>query len=140
MNRRFLSVILFALVVSAIASFGLYKAVVSRMTPTMAADRVQLVGAARDLPQGTLLKASDFKMVDWGGPVPSQAIYKQEDAIGRGVTVPTISLYWSCQETWLASISVMIFSFATREIGVDSIRASAAATRIPHAVAIAEDA
>jgi pilus assembly protein CpaB len=86
MNRRFLSVILFALVVSAIASFGLYKAVVSRMTPTMAADRVQLVGAARDLPQGTLLKASDFKMVDWGGPVPSQAIYKQEDAIGRGVT------------------------------------------------------
>lgn len=85
MNQRFLSVILFAFIVSAIASFGLYKVVTSRMDANKAAPTTPIVAAAKDLGLGTLLKAEDIKMIDWPGDVPPQAIRKPEDAIGRGI-------------------------------------------------------
>ena len=86
MNQRFLSVILFAFAVSAVASFGLYKVVTNRMDAAKSVPTVQLVGAAKDLPGGMLVKADDLKLLDWAGPVPPQAILKIEDAVGRGVT------------------------------------------------------
>lgn len=85
MNQRFLSVILFAFIVSAIASFGLYKVVTSRMDANKSAPTTPIVAASKDLGLGTLLKAEDIKMVDWPGDVPPQAIRKPEDAIGRGI-------------------------------------------------------
>lgn len=85
MNQRFLSVILFAFVVSALASFGLYKVVTSRMEASKNVPTVQLVAAARDLPEGTLVKAEDLKMIEWTGTAPPQSLLKTEDAIGRGV-------------------------------------------------------
>lgn len=84
MNQRFLSVILFAFIVSAIASFGLYKVVTSRMDANKAAPTTPIVAASKDLSLGTLLKAEDIKMIDWPGDVPVQAIRRPEDAIGRG--------------------------------------------------------
>ncbi|MBI2685867.1 MAG: Flp pilus assembly protein CpaB [Acidobacteria bacterium] len=86
MNQRFLSVILFAFAISALASFGLYKVISSRIDSTKSVATVQLVGAARDLPEGTLIKAEDLKTVEWAGTPPPQAILKAEEAIGRGVT------------------------------------------------------
>lgn len=91
MNQRFLSVILFAFVVSALASFGLYKVVTSRMEASKAAATVPVVAAARDLPEGTLIKAEDLKMIEWSGTAPPQAILKTEDAIGRGVVGQTFA-------------------------------------------------
>ena len=85
MNQRFLTVILFAFAVAAVATYGLYNVVISRTGSTQSTPTVQMVGAARDLPEGLLIKAEDLKMLDWSGPTPPQAILKTEDAIGRGV-------------------------------------------------------
>lgn len=85
MNQRFLSVILFAFAVSAVASFGLFKVVTSRMDATKPTQIYSVVGATRDLPEGTLVKAEDLKTLEWSGPPPPHAILKPEDAIGRGV-------------------------------------------------------
>lgn len=85
MNQRFLTVILFAFAVAAVATYGLYNVVISRTGLTQSTPTVQMVGAARDLPEGLLIKAEDLKMLDWSGPTPPQAILKTEDAIGRGV-------------------------------------------------------
>lgn len=86
MNQKFLSVILFAIAVSAVASFGLYSFVTKRLEATQAAATVPIVGAARDLPEGTLLKAEDVKVINWSGAAPPHVVMKAEDAIGRGVT------------------------------------------------------
>lgn len=86
MNQKFLSVILFAFAVSAVASFGLYKVVTKRMEATKAVPTVQIVGAARDLPEGTLIKPEDLKIIEWAGAAPPHALAKTDDAIGRGVT------------------------------------------------------
>ena len=91
MNQRFLSVILFAFIISAIASFGLYKVVTSRMDANKAAPTTPIVAASKDLGLGALLKAEDIKMVDWPGEVPPQAIRKPEDAIGRGTVVNMVA-------------------------------------------------
>ncbi len=85
MNQRFLTVILFAFVVAAAATFGLYQVVISRMDTTKGTPTVPLVGAARDLPEGALVKTDDLKMLEWAGPPPPQSIQKIEDAVGRGV-------------------------------------------------------
>jgi len=85
MNQKFLVVILFAFVVSAVASYGLYRVVTSQMSNTKTTPTTQVVAAARDLPEGTLVKAEDLKVIDWAGSVPPQTILKVEDAIGRGV-------------------------------------------------------
>ncbi len=85
MNQRFLTVILFAFVVSAAASFGLYKVVMSRMDTAKPVPTTQILGASRDLPAGTLVKSEDLKIIEWQGPVPQQAMLRTEDAVGRGV-------------------------------------------------------
>jgi pilus assembly protein CpaB len=59
---------------------------VSRMDTTPKVKTVQLVGAARDLPEGTLIKAEDLTVLDWAGNAPPHAVMKAEEAIGRGVT------------------------------------------------------
>jgi pilus assembly protein CpaB len=85
MNQRFLTVILFAFAVSAVASFGLYKVVTGRMDSAKPVATTPVVAAARDLPEGSLVKAEDLSIMEWTGPVPPQAILKIEDAVGRGV-------------------------------------------------------
>lgn len=85
MNQRFLSVILFAFVISAIASFGLYKVVMNKMGDAKPTPTAMLVGAARDLPEGTLIRAEDLRTLEWTGPVPANSVTNQNDVIGRGV-------------------------------------------------------
>jgi pilus assembly protein CpaB len=85
MNKRFLSVLVFGLVVSAVASFVLYRLIAARIVATSKTATTPVVVAARTLDLGTLIKDSDVKLVDWSGPVPAGAISKPEDVIGRGV-------------------------------------------------------
>lgn len=87
MNKRLLSVLIFAFLVSAGASVALYQLISSRMTVTAKAPAPQVLVASRNLEIGTLIKDSDFKMADWPGSLPVGAVLKKEDAIGRGVVI-----------------------------------------------------
>jgi pilus assembly protein CpaB len=84
-NKRLISVLIFALVVSATASIILYRLISSQMAANAKAPANRLLVAAHNLDNGVLIKDADIKVVDWGGPIPVGAIQKPEDAIGRGV-------------------------------------------------------
>lgn len=88
MSKRLLSVLLFALVVSAAASFLVYRLLSAQLVSSAKQRSARLVVAAHNLPNGALIKDTDVKLADWGGPVPTGAILKEEDAIGRGVIEP----------------------------------------------------
>jgi pilus assembly protein CpaB len=85
MNKRFLSVFIFAFVVAAGATILVYKLVSSRMTVGAKQPAQQVMVAARNLPVGTMLSDMDLKASPWPGPPPAGALLKKEDALGRGV-------------------------------------------------------
>ncbi|HWQ55778.1 MAG TPA: Flp pilus assembly protein CpaB [Bryobacteraceae bacterium] len=85
MNQRFISVLIFAFVVAAGASFMLYRLMASRITTKAAPSSVQVVLAARKLDLGTVLRDADLKSADWPGTPPPGAVLKKDDLIGRGV-------------------------------------------------------
>ena len=85
MNKRLISVLIFALVVSATASVILYRLISSQLANNAKLPANRLLVAAHNLDNGVLIKDGDIKVVDWGGPIPMGAIQKPEDAVGRGV-------------------------------------------------------
>jgi pilus assembly protein CpaB len=88
MNRRVLIILLCALVLSACASYLVYRAVGARATPGKAPPIAHLVVAARDLVAGTLIQDADLKMAAWIGPVPAGATVKRDAFLSRGVVSP----------------------------------------------------
>ena len=87
MNRRFISVLLFALVVSGAASFLVYRLVLTHVlaagikpVPT----HRRLV-ASHKLEVGALISDADLKWVQSADAVPADAINDTQQAIGRGV-------------------------------------------------------
>jgi pilus assembly protein CpaB len=85
MNKRFLSVVVFAVVVAGAASLLIYGMVVSHLGTTAKAAPNRIVVATRNLELGALVHDVDLTLVDWTGPGPPQALKKQEDGVGRGV-------------------------------------------------------
>src|SRR3954451_2492325 len=85
MNKRFLSVLVFALVVSAAASVLVYRLVAARLTANAAPSATQIVVASRDLPIGTLVMDMDLSVAGWTGDPPKGSFTKREDIVGRGV-------------------------------------------------------
>jgi pilus assembly protein CpaB len=90
MNRRFLSVLLFAFAVAAGASLMLYRLLAHRMEIKPAAAVQQVILAARNLEPGTLLRDQDLKAGPWSGVLPAGALTKKEDIIGRGVVAAIV--------------------------------------------------
>jgi pilus assembly protein CpaB len=88
MNKRLLSVLIFALVVSAAASFLVYRLLAAQLASSAKAATSRVLVASHSLANGALIKDSDVKMADWGGPIPNGALTRPEDAIGRGVIEP----------------------------------------------------
>jgi pilus assembly protein CpaB len=86
MNRRLLSVLGFALVVSVVATLVLYRLIVTKLADSAKPAATQLIVASHDLELGSLIKDSDLKIVGWSGPQPKGALLNAADAIGRGVT------------------------------------------------------
>lgn len=88
MNKRFVGVLLFAFVVASGASLLLYRLLINRPATTKAAAPVttKVVTAGRDLEVGTVLKEEDVKLSDWPGVIPTGAVLKLQDVVGRGVT------------------------------------------------------
>ena len=85
MNKRLLSVLAFALVISAVASVVLYRLIASGLATNARAATNQIVVATHNLEVGSLLKDLDLKTVDWTGPEPKSALTNRDDIIGRGV-------------------------------------------------------
>ncbi len=85
MNKRFLAVIAFAVVVALGASYLVFRQLENGIRSAASARAAKVLVAAHDLPVGTLLKSDDLKLVDWPGKPPAYAVVKSGDAIGRGV-------------------------------------------------------
>lgn len=85
MNKRLLSVLGFALVISAIASVVLYRLIATKLADSAKPATSQVTVASHDLEVGALIKDTDLKLVDWSGPQPKGAIVKPADVVGRGV-------------------------------------------------------
>ena len=77
MNQRLLSVLTFAFVVSAGASFLLYRLIASRVSANAKQPTVQVILASRNLDLGTLIRDADLKSGDWSGPLPLGAVVKK---------------------------------------------------------------
>jgi pilus assembly protein CpaB len=88
MNKRVISVLLFALAVSAGASYLLYHLIVAQMSSSAKAAETHVLVATRNLQTGELIKDTDVKMGDWSGPVPQGSLARSDDAVGRGVIEP----------------------------------------------------
>ncbi len=88
MNKRFATVLLFALVVSAAASFLLYQALGSRFKPQSAIATAEIPVARGELQIGALVKDIDLTTAQWPGGAPPNALLKKEEIIGRGVISP----------------------------------------------------
>jgi pilus assembly protein CpaB len=84
MNKRLVSVLLFAFVISAGASLLLYRLLSSKLTTSAKPATTSVVVAARNLEVGTLIKDVDVKVADWSGAVPPHTFSKKEDVVGRG--------------------------------------------------------
>jgi pilus assembly protein CpaB len=84
MNKRLGIVVLFALMISGIASTVVYRMVAAKMGLNQQQGS-QLMVASRDLPIGTLISASDVRRVDWKGYVPPRALRSVDQVVGRGV-------------------------------------------------------
>jgi pilus assembly protein CpaB len=85
MNRRMISVLLFALLVSGGASAGLYRMITSRMPSSKPTQSNKLFVAAHNLDPGALLKETDIVETDWPGVVPPGVLNAKADIVGRGV-------------------------------------------------------
>lgn len=85
MNKRFLIVVAFALVVALGASYVVFQQLERGIRSAASARAAKVMVAAHDLPIGTLLQMDDFKLVEWSGTPPTYALVKPQDAVGRGV-------------------------------------------------------
>ncbi len=86
MNKRLLAVFAFALAVAGIASFAIYRLLLTHVTgPSRPVSMTKLVVASHDLQVGTLIRDADLAEVSISGPVSDQAIKTRRDAMGRGV-------------------------------------------------------
>jgi pilus assembly protein CpaB len=88
MNRRFLSVLMFAFVVAGGASIVLYKLVIGRMSTNAPAATSSILVATKNLALGTVIADGDLRVAAWPGAIPEGAIVKLNDAVGRGVGAP----------------------------------------------------
>jgi len=86
MNQRFISVLVFAFVVAGCASLLLYRLTVSHGNAQAAPATAKALVASRNLDLGGIIKDSDVKDAPWAGALPTNAVLKREDIIGRGVT------------------------------------------------------
>ena len=85
MSQRVFTILLIALVISAGASYAVYRMVRTQIGAAAGPPAAEILVAARGLEIGTLIKDTDVKAGQWVGPLPTGAILKKEDAVGRGV-------------------------------------------------------
>ena len=87
MNQRFSAILIIALVVSAAATYGVYRVIAKRPTDTLT-KTTQIVVAARTLETGAVIKDGDLKLGLWAGTVPPGMALKMDGLSGRGLLNP----------------------------------------------------
>lgn len=85
MNKRFLSVLVFAVVVAGLASLVLYLQIRSRLNLNETKATSQIVVATRQLEVGTVVKEGDVKAVPWVGDLPPGSMADPALPVKRGV-------------------------------------------------------
>jgi pilus assembly protein CpaB len=85
MNRRFVAVLLFALVVSATASVILYRLIAAKLTASAGAPTKKIVVAARNIEIGAVVGPADVVTSDWAGDPPMGSFTGFDDVLNRGV-------------------------------------------------------
>jgi pilus assembly protein CpaB len=90
-NTRTLVVVAVAVVLAAVASFGVYRAVERIPVREVEVAHHSAVVAKRNLPLGTLVTKEDVKLVPWpsADPLPG-GFQKVEDVVDRGLIVPVL--------------------------------------------------
>ncbi len=91
MNKRFISVLVFAFFVATGASVTVYRLMIGRMNSDAAALATKILVATRNLEAGALLAARDFQETAWSGDIPEGAFLKGTDLTGRAVATPIYS-------------------------------------------------
>jgi pilus assembly protein CpaB len=85
MNRRLMTVLLFAFVLALGASFLVYRVVGKRVASSHSAQTNKVIAAAGDIKIGTILTAANLTTLEISGTLPKGSMIKPETAIGRGV-------------------------------------------------------
>jgi len=85
MSQRVFTILLIALVISAGASYAVYRLVQTRIGASSGPVSSEILVASRNLQIGTLIKDTDLKTNPWVGQFPAGVLLKKEDAVGRGV-------------------------------------------------------
>jgi pilus assembly protein CpaB len=84
-------VFFFALSVAGLASFAVYRLLISQVKPSAPPPPVvthKLIVAARDLQVGALIHDTDLIEMPWGASLPEHAMKTRQDILGRGVVSP----------------------------------------------------
>ncbi len=85
MDKRVITVILFALTIAASASYLVYAMLVRHMTQGTQVAGARAIVAAHDLPLGSVIRESDIRVAEMATPVLG-SLASKEEIIGRGVT------------------------------------------------------
>jgi pilus assembly protein CpaB len=85
MNRRLITILLTAFVIACICTYFVAKVVSGMATASKKPNTTTVIAASSDLKLGTLIAKGDLTTMEIAGAVPKDAIFKPEDAIGRGV-------------------------------------------------------
>src|SRR5580704_4821621 len=87
MQRRLITVILFALVAAFASSTILYRVISAKSAQASNSSTAPVYVAAHDLSAGAMINASDLRIAKWPGSVSAQWISRREDLIGRVLVV-----------------------------------------------------
>ncbi|HKF46288.1 MAG TPA: Flp pilus assembly protein CpaB [Terracidiphilus sp.] len=85
MNRRLMTVLMFAFVLALGCSLVVYRIVGKQVAGKHVAQVTRVVAAATDLKLGTILSATNLTTIEISGQLPKGAIATPDKAIGRGV-------------------------------------------------------
>ena len=85
MNRRLLTILLFAFFIAGLCAFLVFRLVRNRVARPAAVATTNVVAAAQDIKLGTVLTPADLSTIRISGPLPKGAITEPAKALGRGV-------------------------------------------------------
>lgn len=91
MNKRFISVLVFAFVVAAGASLTVYRLLIGHINTNAAAQTLKILVASRNLQAGAILSARDVQPAPWLGDIPEGAFLNAAELPGRAVATPIYS-------------------------------------------------
>jgi pilus assembly protein CpaB len=87
MQRRLITVILFALVAAFASSMILYRVISAKSAQASNPSATEIYVAAHDLSAGALIGPADLRVEKWPGSVSAQWVSRREDLIGRPLLV-----------------------------------------------------